>query len=87
MPDEQNVKELYVKELWANFMSSIKSRELPIGDIEIGHRSTTMSLLGMLSMKLGRSIEWDSTKEQIVNDDAANKLLKRDYCGEWKYPV
>ena len=82
MPDEQNIKEL-----WADFMSSVKSRKLPISDIEIGHRSTTMSLLGMLSLKLGRSLEWDATKELVVNDDGANKLLKRNYRGEWIYPM
>ena len=46
-----------------------------------------MSLLGMLSLKLGRSLEWDSTKELVVNDDGANKLLKRNYRGEWIYPM
>ena len=65
----------------------MKSRKLPVSDIEIGHRSTTMSLLGMLSLKLGRSLEWDAAKERVVHDDAANKLLKRDYRGDWKYPV
>jgi hypothetical protein len=82
MPDEQNIKELF-----ADFLTSIKSRKLPISDIEIGHRSTTMSLLGMLSMKLGRSIAWNADKEQVVGDEEANKLLKREYRGEWKYPV
>ena len=82
MPDKQNIKEL-----WADFLSSVKSRKLPVSDIEQGHRSTTMSLLAMLSLKLGRSMEWDATKELIVNDEAANKLLKREYRGEWKYPV
>jgi hypothetical protein len=82
MPDEQNIKELV-----ADFLSSIKSRKLPISDIEIGHRSTTMSLLGMLSMKLGRSLAWDAKKERVVNDDDANSHLKRNYRGEWKYPV
>jgi predicted dehydrogenase len=82
LPDDHNIKELF-----ADFLSSIKSRKLPVSDIEAGHRSTTMSLLGMLSLKLGRSIEWDASREVIVNDEAANKLLKRDYRGEWKYPV
>ena len=82
MPDEQNIKELF-----ADFLSSIKSRKLPVCDIEIGHRSTTMSLLGMLSLKLGRSLEWDATKERVVNDDAANQLLKRNYRGDWQYPA
>ena len=37
-------------------------------------------------MKLGRSIQWDGEKEQCINDPEANKLLRRDYRGEWKYP-
>lgn len=81
-PDDQNIKEL-----WANFLQSIKSKKLPVCDIEIGHRSTNMALLGMLSLKLGRSIEWDGSTEIIVNDPEANKLLSRPYRGEWRYPV
>jgi hypothetical protein len=40
----------------------------------------------MLSWKLGRSIVWDGDKEQIVGDDEANRLLSREYGGEWEYP-
>lgn len=81
-PDYQNIKEL-----WADFLSSIKTGKLPICDIEIAHRSTNMSLLGMLSYKLGRSIEWDGEKERIVADEEANRLLTREYRGEWQYPT
>ena len=81
-PDDQNIKQL-----WANFLQSIKTKQLPISDIEIGHRSTNMALLGMLSLKLGRSIAWDGDKEIILNDPEANKLLSREYRGEWKYPT
>jgi predicted dehydrogenase len=80
-PDDQNIREL-----WANFLHSIKNNQLPVCDIEIGQRSTNLALLGMLSYKLGRSIEWDGVKEIIPNDKEANKLLERDYRGEWKYP-
>jgi predicted dehydrogenase len=80
-PDQQNIAAL-----WANFLSSVQSRKLSMCDIEIGQRSTNMSLLGMLSAKVGRSIEWDGAKGMIVNDDEANKLLSRAYRGEWKYP-
>lgn len=81
-PDQQNIAAL-----WTNFLSSIESRKLSMCDIEIGQRSTNMSLLGMLSWKLGRSVEWDGEKGVIINDDEANKLLSRAYRGEWKYPV
>jgi hypothetical protein len=46
-----------------------------------------MSLLGMLSLKLGRSLDWDAKQERVIGDDEANKHLKRDYRGDWKYPV
>ena len=41
----------------------------------------------MLSLKLGRSVAWDGEKETIPGDAEANKLLRRDYRGEWKYPT
>jgi predicted dehydrogenase len=75
-----------IPELWADFLDAIKTRRKPICDIEIGHRSTNMSLLGMLSMKLGRSIKWDGDKEIVVGDEAANKLLRREYRKPWAYP-
>ncbi|MFQ5929174.1 MAG: Gfo/Idh/MocA family protein, partial [Acidobacteriota bacterium] len=47
-PDDQNIREL-----WADFLHSIKNNRRPACDIEIGQRATNMSLLGMLSLKLG----------------------------------
>ncbi|GMV96571.1 MAG: dehydrogenase [Phycisphaerae bacterium] len=81
-PDQQNIKEL-----WADFLAGIKAKKRPVCDIEIGHRSTVMSLLGMLSLKLGRSVQWDGDKEVIVGDDEANTLLSREYRKPWVYPT
>ena len=81
-PDSQNIREL-----WADFLDAIKTGRKPVADIEEIHRSTNVALLGMLSMKLGRSIEWDGVKETIPGDDAANKLLRREYRKGWEYPV
>ena len=81
-PDDQNIREL-----WADFLGAIKSGRRPISDVEEGHHSTNCSLLGMLSLKLGRSVEWDGAKETIVNDPEANKLLRRAYRKGWEYPT
>jgi predicted dehydrogenase len=81
-PDQQNIAAL-----WSNFLEAIQTNKLPVCDIEIGQRSTNMSLLGMLSWRLGRSIAWDGAKGTIPNDPEANKLLRRAYRGELKYPV
>jgi hypothetical protein len=80
-PDSQNIKEL-----WDDFLKAIQTGSTPVCDIEEIHRSTNMSLLGMLSLKLGRSIEWDGEKEVIVGDYEANKLLSRKYRKPWVYP-
>jgi predicted dehydrogenase len=80
-PDGQNIREL-----WADLLDCIQTGRQPICDIELAHRSTNMSLLGMLSLKLGRSVEWDGEKEQIVGDPEANQLLRRDYRAPWVYP-
>jgi len=80
-PDAQNIPEL-----WADFLDAIESNRRPTCDIEIGHLSTNMSLLGMLSHKIGRSIEWDGEAERVVNDDEANALLRRNYRPPWIYP-
>jgi predicted dehydrogenase len=80
-PDQQNIRELF-----ADFLGCIQSGGRPISDIEVGHRSTNMSLLAMLSLKLGRSIRWDGDKGVIPGDDEANKLLRRAYRQPWQYP-
>jgi predicted dehydrogenase len=81
-PDDQNIKELF-----ADFLDAIKKNRRPISDIEVAHRSTNMSLLGMLSLKLGRSLQWDGDKEVVIGDDEANKLLAREYRKPWEYPA
>ncbi len=81
MPDQQNIANL-----WIDFLASIKANRKPICDIEQGYNSTNMALLGMLSMKAGRSIEWDGQNSVIKNDPEANKLLERAYRKGWEYP-
>jgi len=80
-PGSQNIKEL-----WADFLEAIKTGKRPVCEIEDIHYSTNMSLLGMLSYKIGRSIQWDGEKEQIIDDPEANKLLRREYRKPWVYP-
>ncbi len=80
-PDGHNIKLL-----WADFLDSIAKGRRPVADVEPAHRATTMSLLGMLSLKVGRSVRWDGDKEQVVGDDEANRLLSRAYREPWQYP-
>jgi predicted dehydrogenase len=60
-----------------NFLDCVRSRELPICDVEIGHRSATVCHLGNIAMRLGRKIAWDPSAEQIVGDKDAAGWLDR----------
>ncbi|MEO6436207.1 MAG: Gfo/Idh/MocA family oxidoreductase [Tepidisphaeraceae bacterium] len=75
-----------IPELWRDFIDSIEQNRRPACDIEAGHRATTAALLGMLSLKLGRSIRWDGEKQTILDDPEAVALLMRPYRAPWEYP-
>jgi predicted dehydrogenase len=80
-PDDQNIAELF-----ADLLEAIRTGRRPVCDIEIGHRSTNVSLLGMISYRLGRSVVWDGERERFIGDEEANVLLSRPYRAPWKYP-
>jgi predicted dehydrogenase len=62
----------------ADWFKSIREGHLrPAVDIEIGHRTATLCNLGNLSYILSRKLVWDGAKQEIVGDEAANRLLAR----------
>lgn len=81
-PDSQNIKELF-----ADFLNAIRTGTKPVSDIGEVHLATNMALLGMVSLKHGRSLDWDGARERIIGDEVANKLLRRDYRKGWEYPA
>ena len=81
LPDHQNIRGL-----WTDFINAIETGQRPVCDIEDIHYSTNMSLLGMLSLKLGRSVVWNGAAETVPGDPEANRLLRRKYRAPWVYP-
>jgi hypothetical protein len=47
----------------------------------------TESALGMLPLKLGRSLAWDGHKEEVPGDAETKRLLSRHYRQGWEYPT
>ncbi len=60
-----------------DFFNCIRSRQRPIADVEIGHRSATVSHLNNIAEYLQRPIHWDPTREEILGDAIAATLLDR----------
>jgi predicted dehydrogenase len=66
-----------------NFLDCIKSRQQPIANVEVGHRSSTLCHLGNIAMLLKRPLRWDPAKEEFVGDDAANRMRWRPSRAAW----
>jgi hypothetical protein len=59
----------------ANFIESVRTRQKPVADVEIGHRSTIAPHLGNIALRTGHKIRWDPEREEILDDPTASKLL------------
>lgn len=79
-----NVKLKESKNHHQNWLECIKTRELPVADVEIGHRSATVCHLGNIAVRSGKKITWDAVKEQIAGDADAAKWLSKEYRKPWK---
>ena len=70
-----------------NFFDCIRSRQAPICEAEIGHRSVSVCHLGVLAMQLGRKLDWDPLRERFVNDPEADQHLAREQRKPFSYEM
>ncbi len=69
-----------------NWLDCIRSRKLPVADVEIGHRSSTVCHLGNIARWAGRRLRWDPQKEQFLDDPEANTHLDRPRRAPYQLP-
>jgi len=65
---------------FGNFIAALRSgKQSDLNcDIEVGHRSSVLPLLGNISYRVGREVIFDGRREVCVGDKEANRLLKRE---------
>jgi predicted dehydrogenase len=69
-----------------NLLASIATRGKPVADIEEGYISTATCILANLSAQLHRTLAWDPAAGRVIDDDEANRLLRRPYRAPWIHP-
>ena len=70
-----------------NFLDCVKSRQPTITPVETAHRSATPGHLALIALMTQSTVKWDPTKEVILDNEAASKLLGREYRAPWKLEV
>jgi predicted dehydrogenase len=71
-----------------NFFEAVASRNRPICDVAIGHRSATVCHIGNISLRLGgKKLVWNPSDERFFGDALANPMLSREMRQPWKLEV
>ncbi len=66
-----------------NSLDCIKSRRSPISDVEGGYRTSTACHLANISLRIGRKVQWDAERQEIVGDPEGPSMLVRSYRKLW----
>lgn len=69
-----------------NWLDCIRSREVPVADVEIGQRSVTVCHLANIARATGRPLRWNADQERFEDDEVANRLLDRPRRAGFELP-
>lgn len=69
---------------WRNFLDCIKSRKPTVTPVETAHHSAIPGHLALIALMTNTTLKWDAEKEEIIGNEAASKMLSREYRGPWK---
>jgi hypothetical protein len=69
-----------------NFCDAIRGQAKLNADALTGHLSASLCHLGNIATRLGRSLTFDPQAEQVVGDEEANSLVRRQYREHWGTP-
>jgi predicted dehydrogenase len=65
------------------FAEAVQTRKQAGGNAEAAHRCATLLHLANIAIRTGRKIKYDPVKEQIVGDEAANRLVNVPMRAPW----
>ncbi len=69
-----------------NWIDCIRTRGLPVADVEIGHRSISVCHLANIVRRVGRKLQWDPKTETFPNDAEANSMVIRPRRAGYELP-
>jgi predicted dehydrogenase len=80
----QSMQENHVK----NFLEAVRNKDKNLISCtpEDAFRSTATVQLAMISYYTGSVVKWDQKKNEIIDNQEAGRLLKRDYRGKYIHP-
>ncbi|NQT87395.1 Gfo/Idh/MocA family oxidoreductase [bacterium] len=81
--DQKKIQATPNPEPWPMFPEAVKTRKKTGGCGEAAHRSATLLHLANIAIRMGRKIQYDPVKEQIIGDHEANLLVNQPMRAPW----
>jgi len=66
-----------------SFDRAIRTRKQAGGNAEAAHRGITAMHLANIAIRVGRTVRFDPVKEEIIGDEAANRLVNQPMREPW----
>jgi myo-inositol 2-dehydrogenase/D-chiro-inositol 1-dehydrogenase len=66
-----------------DFLESVRDRKQFALNEDNGHRSCTIVNMGLIALRLGRSLKFDPDKQEFIDDEGANRLIDQPMRGPW----
>jgi len=66
-----------------NWLECIRTRRDPVADVDAGFRATVMTIVSDIATRRGCRLTWDWAAERFVNDELANRMLRRPMRSPW----
>ncbi len=81
--DRKQVEEMPDPDPLVSFAEAVKTRKQPGGHAEAAHRCACLLHLANISIRVGRKLQYDPVKEQVIGDDEANRLVNQPMRAPW----
>jgi predicted dehydrogenase len=66
-----------------DFLKAVKERKKFALNEQNGYRSCTIVNMGLVALRLGRSLKFDPVKQEFIGDEGANRLIYPPLCEPW----
>lgn len=66
-----------------DFIEAVKGRKKFALNEQNGYRSCTIVNMGLVALRLGRSLKFDPVKQEFIGDEGANRLIFPPLRGPW----
>jgi hypothetical protein len=81
--DQDTVNAMPDVEPWPDFSAAVRSRQRTGGSAEPAHRCAALLHLANIAIRVGRKINYDPVKEEIIGDEQANRLVHQPMRAPW----